>query len=670
MRNLFAPAVAVMNRLRYASKFSLVAALFVAPLCLVLYYFLHEINAVISFANNEREGVAYLKPIMETLRHEVEARQALAKGADTKPVETKIEADLKSVDELSKPTVPFDAAKDYKKVHDAWSKVSTAAASTKSAALSEFEDALSGLIGTVGNNSQLVLDPDIDSYYTMDTTVVQFVGAYAKIGSTRDLTRTAFNQGNIAAKDRTDLTVLQSQVATLVANAASDYGQAKTANALVEKQIGAQHAKLQSTWNEWTKLIDSYTSASAKPASPDAVDAKTEELLKTLAALHTSSFGTLDGLLEVRRQGSASRKVWVLGAVTLFLLTAVYFFIGFYQCTIGSLRQLLQSARVIAAGDFSQEANVDSHDEIGELSHDLREMAEALQEIASVADRIAYGDLTVSIAPRSDKDVLGSALSQMVRNLREVIGSVVTNSKSVSEAGARVEIAAEDTRNASDRIRNAIASVSESMTHSSVACNEMAIGLDSQAIATSSMADAVKELSAHIGTVQTNVEQTGSRVENLVTTVRQSDHAFAQTIESTEHIREYVRSAAAEVNTLGERNGEIGKIVETIRGIADQTNLLALNASIEAARAGELGRGFTVVADEVRKLATRSTQATEDVAKVIAEIQVLVSGALSAIQKGQTEADQCSEMSQDALAALKTMTTEVDSIRTSSNSLA
>ncbi|MHB0775363.1 methyl-accepting chemotaxis protein [Halomonas sp. WWR20] len=138
------------------------------------------------------------------------------------------------------------------------------------------------------------------------------------------------------------------------------------------------------------------------------------------------------------------------------------------------------------------------------------------------------------------------------------------------------------------------------------------------------MREGNQELASRTQQQAASLEQTAAGLDELTANVAHSadhTHQASQLAEdATCRAREGEGVVAAFVGTMSEihtRSAQIGEITGLIDTIAFQTNILALNASVEAARAGEHGKGFAVVANEVRSLATRSSDAAQEIRKLI-----------------------------------------------------
>jgi methyl-accepting chemotaxis protein len=180
-----------------------------------------------------------------------------------------------------------------------------------------------------------------------------------------------------------------------------------------------------------------------------------------------------------------------------------------------------------------------------------------------------------------------------------------------------------------------------------------------QAAGAGEQSAAVSQASNTIEEIRTIAEQTALKSQQVAEQAQQTagvsqdgQQAVTEAIEGISCLKERVEAIADRIQALSAQTQAIHGIITTIDEIAAQSNLLALNAAVEAARAGTAGRGFAVVAGEVRSLAEQSQAATEQVRKILSDIQQGVAVAVTATREGALEAERGMQLAGKASRAI------------------
>ncbi len=239
-------------------------------------------------------------------------------------------------------------------------------------------------------------------------------------------------------------------------------------------------------------------------------------------------------------------------------------------------------------------------------------------DMAQVANRIAQGDLTQRIDTNRGDEIghLSAALDEMSQNLNGMIAKIAHTSQNLVVSGGNIVQATEQ--------------VTEGAAH--------------QFRQTEMVATSANEMQAVSQDISRNTTEAADAAGQASQVALEGGDVVRRSIEGMERVSNSVSESARNVEQLAQHSSQIGHIVSVIDDIANQTNLLALNAAIEAARAGDMGRGFAVVADEVRQLATRTTDATKEIAEMIRNIQSGTETAVNSMQEGRNEVEAGSDL--------------------------
>ena len=387
MRELIAPGISLMNKLRIPQKFMGLALIGFIAIAVVGYSLHIHLHQVIVTSQSELEGIALLKPLTKTMQLLQEHRgltsgllgggESMREARASKEMET--ETAFKAVTDQLSLHAPF--VEDWRRIQSGWEDIRNAGLqwppSRNFLEHSHLLDQLLALRRHIADHRSLSFDPEIGAHYLLDTAIVELPVALEKIAQIRGLGTAILAKNELSGNQKLQMHALTTELQSARKSLSFNLGRVAQSSPETEARLTDAFKDFDRTLLQLLERVQAdILSGSLKMRSDNFFGMATVVIDKGYQQLYETMLPTTDALVRARIQRAENELLLVAGAALLLMLVACYFFAGIYFSTVESTRSLARSAHLFAEGDMAHRVSLNTSDELREVGDSFNHMAD------------------------------------------------------------------------------------------------------------------------------------------------------------------------------------------------------------------------------------------------------------------------------------------------------
>jgi methyl-accepting chemotaxis protein len=631
---VWSPGIRLFRAITFHSKALVISAMFMLPLMLMGWFYLSSLSAQIAFTQKERAGVALMEEFVPVLKGVVDTRNATRAMLGTYDASRQYTLAREQTDAAMNRLLallissgdPLGLTEPAQKLKAAWDQTASAKNGVDDKGRTVFGPVPSAaveLLNQIGDQSNLVLDPDLDSFYLVNSLVLTLPKVMEDVGQLWGWGTFAIVRAGIGSDNEAKWHVWSSRLETGVADTRSYVARAVNANPELKQtlDLSALDAAMALRKSGHAAVFDANLPEAA------AYYAKGEAAVAQIADIYKTWLPALDALLQARESRDQQARFVTLAFVSAGLAAALYLFISFGKVLDGGLREVAFHIDAMRDGDLTTRPRAWGADEVARLMHTLSEMQTSLRRIVSqvrnASDSIVHasGEIrgaSMDLSGRTEQSAANleetaaamEEIAAIVRNNEATVGEATrladTNAQAAERGGqiiGQVVKTMQDINGSSSRIGDIIGTIDGIAFQTNILALNAAVeaarageqGRGFAVVASEVRALAQRSASA-AREIKTLITTSMEQVENGTRVVREAGTTIDDIVGSARQVRELLAEVA---NGAREQTAGIAQSAKAVQEMDTVTQQNAALVEQTAAAAGSLNDQAVGLAGEV-----------------------------------------------------------------------